>query len=186
MKDLSLHLMDIAQNSIVAGAVQIKILLECADGMLRITVSDNGSGMGKQMLSKAADPFTTTRTTRKVGMGLPLLKHSAEMTGGYFKLSSEKGKGTVVEAEFMADSIDRIPLGDIDETMKVLICAHPELDYEIRFKNKQSTYELKTSEVKNFLNGVSIKNPDILQWIGESIREGLIEVFGGVLNEISG
>jgi hypothetical protein len=186
MKDLSLHLLDIAQNSIKAAATLIQIELEYRSGTLVFRITDNGCGMEPEILEKVTDPFTTTRTTRKVGMGLPLLKLSAEMTGGSLSIASEKGKGTIVQAEFNAGSIDRIPLGDMDETIKVLVQANPELDYEIYFRNEIRNYEFKTSEVKQMLNGVPIHNMEIIQWIGENIREGLKEVFGGVLNEISG
>lgn len=186
MKDLSLHLLDIAQNSIKAAATRIMISLECIDGKLVFTLTDNGCGMDQEFVQKVTDPFTTTRTTRKVGMGLPLLKLSAEMTGGSLEIESEKGKGTRVTAKFIIDSIDRIPIGDFDETMKVLIQANPELDYEIHFKNDLLDYNLKTVEIKKMLNGLPISNPEIIGWIGESIQDGLKEVFGGVLNEISG
>lgn len=186
MKDLSLHLLDIAQNSIKAEATVIIIELEYRAGRLLFKITDNGCGMEPEILEKVTDPFTTTRTTRKVGMGLPLLKQSAEMTGGCLSIDSVKGKGTIVQAEFIADSIDRIPVGDMDETVKLLVQANPELDYEIYFRNEMRNYELKTSEIKKMLNGVPIRNVEILQWIGENIKEGLKEVFGGVLNEISG
>ena len=186
MKDLSLHLMDIAQNSIAAGATVIKISLVSRDGFLIFRLSDNGCGMDKEILEKVTDPFTTTRTTREVGMGIPLFKLSAEMTGGSFEIKSHKGKGTTTEARFVADSIDRIPLGDIDETLKALILAKPEIDYEISFRSNKAQFELKTENVKKYLNGVSISNFEVINWIAEKIHEGLKEVFGGVLNEISG
>lgn len=185
MKDLSLHLMDIAQNSIAAGSTLIKLSLILEKGLLIFRLSDNGRGMEEEMLNKVTDPFTTTRTTRKVGMGIPLLKLSAEMAEGSFEIDSKIDKGTVIQAEFLVESIDRIPLGNVDETITALILANPELDYEVRFKSDSAFYELKTMEVKNYLNGVSISNIDIINWIGENIREGLKEVFGGVLNEIS-
>ncbi len=186
MKDLSLHLLDIAQNSIKAASTLIIISLEYCAGRLLFEITDNGCGMEPEILEKVTDPFITTRTTRKVGMGLPLLKLSAEMTGGSLSIDSVKGKGTVVKAEFIVDSIDRIPVGGMDETMKVLIQANPELDYEIRFRKEKLEYELKTVEVKKMLKGVPICNMEVIQWIGEDIRQGLKEVFGGVLNEISG
>lgn len=186
MKDLSLHLLDIAQNSITAGASVIKISLEYRNPMLILMVEDDGHGMDKAVLDKVTDPFTTTRTTRKVGLGIPLLKLSAELTGGGLEIRSEKEKGTVVEASFVVDSIDRIPVGDMDETVKVLIQANPEIDLELHFRNGKLKYDLTTMDVKKMINGVPIQNPGIVGWIGENIREGLKEIFGGVLNEISG
>ena len=185
MKDISLHLMDIAQNSITAGATKISILIACEDGFLVFRLSDNGCGMDKEILEKVTDPFITTRTTREAGMGIPLLKLSAEMTGGSFEIESRKGEGTTTEARFVTDSIDRIPLGDIDETLKALILSNPEIDYEIRFKSDKAVFEMDTGSIKIF-NGVSISNFEVINWIAEKIREGMNEVFGGVLNEISG
>jgi len=186
MKDLSLHLMDIAQNSITAGATVIEVSLIYREGLLVFRLSDNGCGMNDEMLGKVTDPFTTTRTTREVGMGIPLLKLSAELTGGSFGISSREGIGTTVEAQFVADSIDRIPLGSIDKTLGALILAKPEIDYEINFQRDKTVFELKTADIKRFLNGVSICSFEVIGWIEENIREGLKEVFGGVLNEISG
>lgn len=186
MKDLSLHLMDIAQNSITAGATVIKISMICRDDFLICRLSDNGCGMDEDMLAKVTDPFTTTRTTREVGMGIPLFKLSAEMTGGSFEIKSDKGKGTTAEACFVISSIDRIPLGNVDETLKALIMANPETDYEISFQSGQNFFELKTADIKKYLDGVSISNFEVADWIAEKIREGMKVVFGGVLNEISG
>lgn len=186
MRDLSLHLLDIAGNSIEAGATLIKISLVYSAGKLFFRVSDNGVGMESDILNEVTSPFTTTRTTRKIGMGIPLLKNSAEITGGSFEIKSEPGVGTVVEAEFVVDSVDRIPAGNIDETMKTLIMANPGLEFELRFINGQKQYELKTTEIKNYLNGVPIQNAEVIEWIGKSIREGLTDIFGGVLNEVSG
>jgi len=186
MRDLSLHLMDIAANSLSAGATVINISLEYKLGVLKFIISDNGKGMERELLDKVTSPFTTTRTTRKIGMGIPLLKNSAEITGGSFEIKSEPGAGTVVEADFITDSIDRIPVGDIDETMKALILSNPSRDFELKFINGEKEYELKTSEIKSYLKDVPIHSPDIINWIGKSIKEGLKEIFGGVLNEISG
>lgn len=186
MKDLSLHVMDIVRNSVAAGASTIKIFLALEGKWLVLRIDDNGNGMDEKFLKKVTDPFTTTRTTRKVGMGIPLLKQSAEMTGGNLTIKSEKGVGTTVEAVFDADSIDRIPVGDMDETIIALIQANPELDYEIRFERGRNEFELKTIDIKNYLKGVPIVNASVMEWMGKSIREGLNQVFGGVLNEISG
>lgn len=186
MRDLSLHLLDITGNSIAADATLIRITLSYNAGMLSFEISDNGKGMEKEFLDEVTSPFTTTRTTRKIGMGIPLLKNSAEIAGGRFSIESEPGAGTVVKAGFVADCIDRIPIGDIDETMKTLIMSYPDLDFELRFINGQKQYELETKEIKNYLNGVPIQNAEIIDWIGQSIREGLTDIFGGVLNEITG
>ena len=186
MKDLSLHVMDIAGNSIAAGATVIVISLACHHQMLTFRLSDNGRGMDQELLQKVTDPFTTTRTTRKVGMGIPLLKLSAEMAGGRLSIESKKGTGTTVVAEFITEHIDRIPVGEMDETMKALILANPALNFVIKFTSDLGEFELNTMDIKKTLNGLPIQTPQVIQWIGESIREGLKEVFGGVLNEVSG
>jgi hypothetical protein len=176
--------MDIAQNSIAAGANLIKILLICKDGILSFSLSDDGKGMDEEMLKSVTDPFTTSRTTRKVGLGIPLLKQSAEMSGGMLKMQSIKGKGTTVQASFVVDSIDRIPIGSIDETLTSLIMATPEIDYDVTFQSDRAVFELNTVDIKKYLNGVPINNTEVVSWIAKNIREGIKEVFGGVLNEI--
>jgi len=186
MRDLSLHLMDIAGNSLSAGANLIRISLEYKKELLSFKLSDNGKGMEKELLDKVINPFTTSRTTRKVGMGIPLLKNSAEITGGSFSIKSEPNVGTDVEANFVTDSIDRIPVGDIDETMKALILSNTSVDFELKFINGKKEYELKTLDVKNYLKGVPIQNTEVINWIGENISGGLKKIFGGVLDEISG
>jgi len=186
MKDISLHLMDIAQNSVSAGATLIQISFDCRDGFLIFRLTDNGRGMDEELLKTVTDPFTTTRTTREVGMGIPLLKLSAEMTGGSFEIESQKGEGTTTEARFVIDSIDRIPIGNVDETLKTLIMANPDINFEITFQSEKSSFELKTEEIKKYLNGVPIDSFEVIDWIAENIRDGMKVVFGGVLNEISG
>lgn len=109
MKDLSLHVMDIAQNSITAGATLIKVSLICCDGFLVFRLSDNGNGMDEELLKTVTDPFTTTRETRKVGMGIPLLKLSAEMTGGSFKIESVKGKAQVPKHVLLLTALTEFP-----------------------------------------------------------------------------
>lgn len=184
MKDLSLHLMDIAQNSIAAGANLINVSLICKDEVLIFKLSDNGKGMEEEMLNDVTDPFTTSRTTRKVGMGIPLLKQSAEMSGGMLKIQSIKGKGTTVQASFVVDNIDRIPIGSIDKTLSTLIMATPEIDYEVCFQSDKAIYEINTVDIKKYLSDVPINNVEVISWIAVNIREGIKEVFGGVLNEV--
>ena len=131
MRELSLNVLDIAQNSISAGAtlIEIDIREDTAGRLLTIRIADDGCGMTPEKLKSVADPFYTTRTTRKVGMGIPLFRMAAEMTGGGFEITSEPGKGTTVTALFHTDHVDFIPLGDICSTVTMLICMNTDRDF---------------------------------------------------------
>lgn len=187
MRDISLHIMDIVQNSISAGATNIRLLIESkeADDILSITVEDNGRGIDKALLERITDPFTTTRTTRKIGLGIPLLMDSARMAGGDLAIKSLKGKGTTLRADFKITHIDRPPIGDLAETATSLIGGAPEIRYYLEFRNKNNTFRLDTQEIKERLGDVPINNFEVLLWIKEYVDEGIILVFGGVLNEVT-
>lgn len=131
MRELSLNVLDIAQNSISAGAklIEIDIREDTAKRLLTIRIADDGCGMTREKLKSVTDPFYTTRTTRKVGMGVPLFRMAAEMTGGSFEIDSEPGKGTVVTALFHTDHVDFVPLGDICSTVTMLICMNTDRDF---------------------------------------------------------
>lgn len=186
MRDLSLHLLDIIQNSITARAGKIGITLEADVGnwILEITIADNGMGMDAELLARVTDPFSTTRTTRKVGLGLPLFKAAAERTDGGLSIISEKGHGTTVKASFGIKNIDRPPLGDVAETIAGAILAGPEAELDVRFKCGNECFEVNTSEIKKKLGDVSITEYEVLTWIKEYVNEGIIAIFGGVLDEI--
>lgn len=186
MKDISMHLMDIAQNSIVAGASKISIIIQVCDirKMLYFEVIDNGKGMEKDFLRKVTDPFKTTRTTRRVGLGIPLLKQSAEMAGGELRLDSEPGKGTKIQASFKVDHIDRIPIGDIPGTLTLLISANKSITWIVEFKYKNADFLLDTDQINEVLDGVQIDNKNVLEWIQNTISQGINSVFGGVLSEV--
>lgn len=186
MKDLSLHIMDIVQNSIVAGADKISINLNVKGDpqILIMEIQDNGKGMDEEFLREVTDPFKTSRTTRNVGLGIPLLAQSANMAGGELNIKSEPGKGTTIEARFNINHIDRIPLGDIPETIKMLIMANPNISWTIRFSSPNDNFVLDTDELKPHLDGVSIANSSVLGWIQNTIADGIKLVYGGVLDEV--
>lgn len=186
MKDISLHLLDIIQNSVTANADEIIVSLEIVDSKdsLVIKVVDNGSGMDEEFLKGVTDPFSTNRTTRKVGMGIPLFKASAEQAGGGLKICSEKGKGTEIEASFMISHIDRIPLGDIQDTIMNMIAAKPDIRYILTLKSPKEQFVFDTMEIKKILGEVPINDFAVLEWIRGYIKDGLKVIFGGVLNEI--
>lgn len=185
MKDLSLHLMDIAQNSVVAGAMRIEIRLAAEGGMLAFHIEDNGKGMDAEFLSHVSDPFTTTRTTRKVGLGIPLIRMAAELTGGPFGIRSERGVGTTLEAGFKLDSIDRIPIGDIAGTVSALIMGNPDRTWILTLESANGNYRLDTDEIRAVLGEVPLDNLEVSAWVEEQIREATTHVFGGILDEIT-
>lgn len=172
MKELSLNLLDIVQNSIKAGAANIDIDIEENDEYLTFIVNDDGCGMDESMLARVSDPYTTTRTTRKVGLGISLLKMAAEQSGGSVHITSAPGKGTRLRASFEQHHLDRPPLGDIVATIVTLIQGAPFLDfrYSHTFPDGRRA-SLDTSEIRQALDGVPLSEPGVLQWIAESLAE---------------
>lgn len=171
MKDLSLHILDIAQNSVKAGATLIGITLTEDDEQLRIHIGDNGCGMPPELLERVMDPFVTTRTTRKVGMGLPLYRMAAEQTGGTLEITSTVGKGTDLEALFYTRHIDAPPLGDLPATLQTLVQGAPEIDFDYRHEKNGKVSSLDTRQMRQQLDGVPLNEPEVLQWIYESLNE---------------
>lgn len=188
MRDLSLHLMDIIQNSVSAGAAKITVSVytDSEKDELVFGVADNGEGMDKELLERVINPFYTTRTTRKVGLGIPLLKSSAEAASGKLWIDSEKGKGTLLKASFRISHIDRLPLGDIADTIVSVIIAHPEIEFELLLSSRNGNFVFDTGEVKAKLGDVPIGQYEVIAWIREFVNEGVKFTFGGVLNEVFG
>jgi len=186
LRDLSLHLLDIIQNSVKAGATGIDVTISTDPGkdLMTLIVSDNGCGMDSLFLKKVSDPFTTTRTTRAVGLGIPLLKESCEMTGGNLEITSTKGIGTRLEAKFIISSIDRIPIGNIGDTFFGLILDRPEMNYRLTFINCEKEFTLDFESLRNQMDGVPLNELTVCTWIKESIEEEKINIFGGILDEI--
>jgi anti-sigma regulatory factor (Ser/Thr protein kinase) len=178
MQELALHILDIAQNSIVANAsmISIEIAEDLRNDFLTITIGDNGKGMTVEEIRMVTDPYFTSRTTRNVGMGLPLFKHSAQQASGSLVVSSEPGKGTEIIAVFRHSHIDRPPLGDIAGVVKLLIGANPVIDFIYRHKKEDKEYILDSREVKRVLEGVSVSNPEVLKYIGDMVKENLREI----------
>ncbi len=186
MRDLSLHLLDIVQNSVKAGAQRIEVTLEADPAADRfwMKVKDNGSGMSPELLQQVTDPFVTTRTTRSVGLGIPLLKEQCELTGGSLALKSEVGVGTALTAELGLSSIDRLPLGEISATWVALIMSDQTIDYRLILVAPNRRFELDLAEVRLQLGDVPINEPTVLDWIKSYIDEQQEIIFGGVLHEI--
>lgn len=167
MRDISLHILDIAQNSINANASLIEISVIETDYVIEVVIRDNGKGMTEEELAKAIDPFYTTRKTRKVGLGLSLLKHNVELTSGKFTIESQLNKGTIVKATFNRTSIDCLPLGDLLETFITLIILHPDVDFIFTHKTSIKDYHLDTRELKAILNEIKINEIPVINWIRE-------------------
>lgn len=174
MEDLALHILDIAQNSIEAGATWIAIdITEDPDiDRLAIRVLDDGCGMDQATAARAVDPFFTTRTTRRVGLGLPLLKQAAEAAGGHLELRSGVGEGTEVVATFQYAHVDRAPLGDIETTVLVLATSRPEVSVELTHRHGPREYTLSTADIRAALDGLPLAGPEGLALIRKAVRSG--------------
>jgi len=178
MKDLAMHIMDIVQNSISAGAtlIQVSINESAKDDTYLLTITDNGKGIPAEMLEKVTDPFVTSRTTRKVGLGLPLLKQHADSTGGSLKLESKEGSGTIVIATFGLTHFDRQPLGDIAGTIVLLAAANLKIRFVYEHTTSGGEYRFDTDEVNEMLEGMSISEASVMRFLKEMINENLKEI----------
>jgi hypothetical protein len=178
MNEISLHILDIVENSTAAGAslINISILEDEALDNYEVVISDNGKGIATEMLDKVTDAFVTSRTTRKVGLGLPLFKQNAEQTGGSFKIESEVGKGTKTTAFFKLNNIDRPPLGDMAGVMTILVGSNPKIDFVYKHKVNERDYVFDTRDVKLVLDDVPISDPEVRKYIKEMIDENLKEI----------
>lgn len=183
MRDLSLHILDIVQNSISAQATYIGIYIdEDIEGdILTLKITDNGVGMDAKRIEEVTNPFYTTRTTRKVGFGLALLKASAERSDGYIDIESKVGQGTQVKAVFKIGHIDRPPLGSLDETLVTLIACNPDIDFFYRHRTGKGEFTFDTRDIKKRIEGISIAEPEVLAFIGEYVSEGIQNINGGVV-----
>ncbi len=177
MKELSLNILDITENSVKAGAKLTVIDITETDESLILTITDNGYGMTAEILDTVTNPFTTTRTTRKVGMGIPLLKLAAEQTGGEVVITSKHKNefpnehGTIVKANFYKNHIDFTPLGDVISTITTLIQGHPDTDFLYIHKVEGKEILLDTREIKETLEGLPINTYEVIKWIEEYLQE---------------
>ena len=181
MRELSLNVMDVAQNSVRAEAsvVRISVTESDKDDRLTIEIADNGCGMTQEQVQQVIDPFFTTRTTRKVGLGVPLFKLSAEQTGGSFDIQSEKGVGTTTTASYVKSHVDMTPLGDINSTVKILIQCNPDIDFVYTCTTDNGSFTLDTRELRQVLGDVSLDTPDVLEWIADYLEENTKSIYGG-------
>ena len=177
MKELSLNILDIAENSLKAGATLTEILIEETDNLLSLTIRDNGCGMSDETERNVENPFYTTRTTRKVGMGIPLLKLAAEQTGGGITIESKtveedpNNHGTTVTARFFKNHLDFTPLGDVTSTITTLIQGHPDRDFRFRHTLPKGEVGLDTRELRQMLDDIPLDSYEIIKWIEGYIDE---------------
>lgn len=182
MKELSLNILDITENSVKAGATLTEININETDDNLVLTIIDDGHGMTAEILDSVTSPFTTTRTTRKVGMGIPLLKLAAEQTGGEVEITSKHeseypdNHGTIVKAVFYKNHIDFTPLGDVVATVTTLIQGHPDTDFLFIHSKGENEVRLDTRELRQMLEGVPLDTYEVIKWIEEYLNEQYSEI----------
>ncbi len=177
MRELALHLLDIAENSVAAnaGTIGIEVDEDLKTDRLKLAVTDNGKGMDAAMVVSVVDPFVTSRTTRKVGLGIPLLKEAAEMCNGYLTIDSTVGKGTRLECEFQHSHIDRMPLGDVAGTLLTLVIANPHIQWLLRYRVNDAVFEFDSLPIVEELGDVSLTEPSILAFVREMLQEGIAD-----------
>ncbi len=180
MKDISLHILDIAQNSVSAQSknIVIDIREDSRTDKLSILIQDDGRGMAPEIVQRVTDPFYTTRTTRKVGMGLSLFKQNAQQTGGDLTVESEPGKGTIVKTHFVRSHIDCPPMGDMPGVMMILVGGTSGIEWYYKHTVDDKEYVFDTREVKEALDGMDISEPSVMRYLKDMIRENLQELRG--------
>lgn len=183
MRDLSLHLLDLAQNSISAGAATVTIRIEIDDnGWLKMTLEDDGKGMSPELLRRVTSPFATTRTTRKVGLGIPMMMENAEKAGGTLHIESEVGRGTVLTVTMDTRNIDCLPLGDLTGTLLSLMLTNPLApDFVFEGKTPKGECSFDTREVRKVLGSdIPLNEPSVASWLQDALKEEIDPIFGGV------
>jgi hypothetical protein len=180
MQELSLHILDLVQNSLTAGATVVTVLVkeDLEQNRMRIVVKDNGCGMTPERCQAALDPFVTSRTSRKVGLGLPLFQAAAKQAGGWLQISSQVGKGTTVQVEFQHDHLDRAPLGDMAETLVSILALNADCRLIYQHTRGDREFRLDSEEIRGILGEVPPSHPEVVNWLLEYIRENekLLEV----------
>ena len=176
MEDLSLHILDIVENSVAARAdkIEIRISEDKKNDLLSVEVIDNGTGMDKETAEKALDPFYTSKTVRRFGLGLPLLSEAAKAANGKLSIKSKKDEGTKIKADFQYSHIDRKPLGDIGQTIITLVIGNPEIDIIYLHKKNSRKYILDTRKIKAQLKETPINSPDGIRMIKEDLKKSFV------------
>lgn len=180
MPEISLNILDIAENSTRANAslVEIFVVIQTLEQTLTVIIKDNGCGMTKAQTEQVTDPFFTTRKTRRVGLGIPFFKYAAESTGGSFTLASRLGEGTAVKAVFYTSHIDCMPLGQISETIHTLVVYHPETDFVYTYQVDNRQFVLDTRQFREILGEVPFSAPEVSRYIMEYLTENKAQTDG--------
>lgn len=183
LPEISLNILDVAENSTRAGASLVTILVEAdtAGDLLKVVIKDNGCGMTEEQIRQVTDPFYTTRTTRKVGLGVPFFKYAAESTGGSFSIESQLGAGTAVTAVFVLSHIDRMPLGDISSTIYTLIVYHPDTDFYYTYRYNGREFTLDTRQFREILGDVPFNTPEVSAYIMDYLTENKTDTDNGAV-----
>jgi len=178
LRELALHILDIANNSIAAGAdkISITVVENRSNDTLTIEIEDDGKGMSPEMVARVTDPFVTSRTERKVGLGIPMLKYAAEACDGWFKITSEEGKGTRVTVQFQLSHIDRMPLGDLADTFLTLQLGALDVNWIFTVKRDEHQFHFDDSELKKELEGIELTEPEVIRFIRSIFKEGIQEL----------
>jgi hypothetical protein len=188
MRELSLHILDIVENSVSAQAqnIMIGVVEDYANDRLTISIQDDGKGMDADTVASVIDPFVTSRTTRKVGLGIPLLKAAAEMCNGTLTIESQLGSGTLITVDFQLNHIDRMPLGDLADTYLSLLVAHPEIHWIFSYKVIQPTWKAEINNllefyvddepIKETLEGIPLCDPTVLAYLRDVFQEGICSI----------
>ncbi|MBQ3668788.1 MAG: ATP-binding protein [Clostridia bacterium] len=180
MNEISLYILDLVQNSITAGAkhIRISITVDTTADSLTIVIEDDGCGMSKELLSRVTSPFTTTRKTRKVGLGIPMIMQLCEMCEGRFHIDSAPGKGTVLTLAFKASHVDLPPMGSLPETMLSLINGAPEgIEFNLTYGYNGESFDFDTMEIRQMLGeDVPLNTPEVLSWIRDYIKENIEQI----------
>jgi anti-sigma regulatory factor (Ser/Thr protein kinase) len=178
LEDISLHILDIVENAISAKAKRVDILVMEDPGkdQLTIEIKDDGIGMDEEIAQKAVDPFFTTRSSRRVGLGLSLMAQATQEAGGSLRIESEPGKGTKVTATFRYHHIDRKPLGNMIETMMTLLLGNPDLEITYAHKKNEKSYRFDSLVLKHQFGDRPLMDPEVIQWVKTHLREGLQQI----------
>lgn len=178
MRELALHLLDIAHNSVSARArnITITVIEDVQADRLRLAVEDDGCGMDAETVQRVVDPFVTSRTTRSVGLGIPLLKAAAEACDGSLKISSQPGIGTRIDIDFQHSHIDRMPLGDVAETILTLVIGCPDVHWRLVYQYGEGVFEFDDAPIKETLDGIPLTEPSVLGYLRALIRDGIDQI----------
>lgn len=175
MEEICAHIMDIAANALTAGARHIAITVDVDSAANRLSVAfkDDGKGMDEEMVRKVTDPFFSTKKGKRVGLGIPLLKGTAETCGGTFSLTSKPGEGVDISASFQLDHPDLPPLGKLKDTIMVLVVGNPDVDFSFIVRRDATTFSLYTKEVKSMIGEVPVNHPEIVKFLTDFLDEKL-------------